>query len=123
MLRPDRLTIAFSNWLRVTLEDGDKYVDADASMNSRGILELALEDSSPAIPVYFIYPSSSHITLYVNSAELYRMYQFEYVLFSYEAILLTSDVFYHLIYYNMSEFRCILSSSDALLYHNNMCEL
>jgi dynein heavy chain len=53
-LRPDRLTVAFSQWLRTTLPDGDKFVDADASLNSRRILELALEDSSPAIPIYFI---------------------------------------------------------------------
>lgn len=66
-LRPDRLTVAFSNWLRVTLPDGDKYVDADASMNSRGILELALEDSSPAIPVYFILSPGADVVADVDA--------------------------------------------------------
>ena len=61
------MTVAFSNWLRITLPDGDKYVDADASMNSRGILELALEDSSPAIPVYFILSPGADVVADVDA--------------------------------------------------------
>ena len=66
-LRPDRLTVAFSQWLRVTLPDGDKYVDADSSLNSRRILEIALEDSSPAIPIYFILSPGADVVADVDA--------------------------------------------------------
>ena len=53
-LRPDRLVIAITKWLRNALPDGNMYVDADSTNSSLRILELAVEDSTPAVPIFFI---------------------------------------------------------------------
>lgn len=53
-LRPDRMTVAISNFVRKSLPSGDDYVDCDGTLNSTEILARSLEDSSPITPIYFI---------------------------------------------------------------------
>jgi dynein heavy chain len=40
-MRPDRVTTALNNFIRVTLPKGNDFVDCDASLSSIGVLELA----------------------------------------------------------------------------------
>ena len=53
-LRPDRLTVALSNFVGATLPGGARFVDCDATLNSLEVLDNTLKDSTPATPIYFI---------------------------------------------------------------------
>merc|ERR1711968_134715 len=53
-LRPDRMTVAVSNFMRKSLPSGDDFVDCDGTLNSTQVLARSLEDSSPITPIYFI---------------------------------------------------------------------
>jgi dynein heavy chain len=53
-LRPDRLTVALSQFVRYELPAGDHFVDCDATLNSFQVLEQVLSDSKPFTPIYFI---------------------------------------------------------------------
>jgi len=54
VLRPDRITVALTNFIRDVLPKGKDYVEVDSELNSFQILEQSFEDSSPIIPLYFI---------------------------------------------------------------------
>jgi dynein heavy chain len=60
-LRPDRLTVAVSNFVAFALPNGQKYVDCDAELNSYQVLEQTYADSSPTIPIYFILSPGANI--------------------------------------------------------------
>ena len=53
-LRPDRLTVALSNFVGATLPGGSRFVDCDATLNSLEVLDNTLRDSTPTTPIYFI---------------------------------------------------------------------
>ena len=53
-LRPDRMTVAISNFVRGVLPAGDKFADCDLSLNSVQVLADCLKDSNPVTPLYFI---------------------------------------------------------------------
>ena len=53
-LRPDRMTVAISNFVRKSLPSGNDYVDCDGTLNSTQVLAKCLEDSSNITPIYFI---------------------------------------------------------------------
>jgi dynein heavy chain len=53
-LRPDRLTIAMSEFIRKAIPNGSNYVDMDQGLSFEGILKNVLEDSSSTTPVFFI---------------------------------------------------------------------
>eukprot|EP01038_Epipyxis_sp_PR26KG_P005405 gene5405-7492_t len=54
ILRPDRITVALTNFIRDALPKGKDYVECDSEFNSFQILESSFSDSSPIIPLYFI---------------------------------------------------------------------
>ena len=60
-LRPDRMTVALSSFLRTTLPGGSSYVDCDATLNSGEILEQCLLDSTPTTPIYFILSPGANV--------------------------------------------------------------
>ena len=60
-LRPDRLTVALSSFIRTTLPAGSSYVDCDATFNSIEILEQCLLDSTPKTPIYFILSPGANV--------------------------------------------------------------
>lgn len=53
-MRPDRVTTALNNFIRMTLPKGGDFVDCDAALSSIGVLELAFQDSSSITPIFFI---------------------------------------------------------------------
>lgn len=53
-LRPDRMTFAMNNFVRVSLTDGAKFADCDSTLNSYSLLCEAYSDASPEVPLYFI---------------------------------------------------------------------
>eukprot|EP00744_Colponema_vietnamica_P000937 GILI01001621.1.p1 GENE.GILI01001621.1~~GILI01001621.1.p1 ORF type:complete len:2798 (-),score=990.63 GILI01001621.1:124-7776(-) len=53
-LRPDRMTIALSEFIKIALPDGKNYVECDAGRSFADVLANALEDSSPTTPIFFI---------------------------------------------------------------------
>ena len=53
-LRPDRLTSAVNQWIRVELPKGDDYVDIDQGYSFGEILEFVLEDATNTTPIFFI---------------------------------------------------------------------
>jgi dynein heavy chain len=65
-LRPDRMTIAMRNWLANALPDGKAYTEADATLSSVGMLEAALADSSPEIPIFFILSPGADVVAVVE---------------------------------------------------------
>ncbi|GBG28212.1 Dynein heavy chain 2, axonemal [Hondaea fermentalgiana] len=60
-LRPDRVMVALSNFVRRTLPHGDHFVDCDAQVNSFQILEQAYADSRPDTPVYFVLSPGANV--------------------------------------------------------------
>jgi len=53
-LRPDRMTVAISDFVRTALPGGSKYVDCDLTNNSLEVLTDSYKDSSKNVPIYFI---------------------------------------------------------------------
>jgi len=53
-LRPDRMTVALSNFIRTVLPNGDAYMDMDSKNTFTDVLEKAIEDSDPNTPIFFI---------------------------------------------------------------------
>lgn len=53
-LRPDRCNIALNNFVRVTLPDGNAFVDCDATSSSIQVLQSAFTDSTNTTPIFFI---------------------------------------------------------------------
>jgi len=53
-MRPDRLNIALQLFVTETLPRGKDFVMCDATLNSAGILENTLGDSTPTTPIFFI---------------------------------------------------------------------
>jgi dynein heavy chain len=53
-LRPDRMTIAITKFIKDILPEGPVFTDGDAQLSSYDILHKAYEDTTPSTPVYFI---------------------------------------------------------------------
>jgi dynein heavy chain len=60
-LRPDRIATALTDFIRVTLPDGNAYADCDSALSSVAILDSCLEDSSPSVPIYFILSPGANV--------------------------------------------------------------
>ena len=71
-LRPDRMTIAMTNWLSNALPNGKKYTDADASLSPVEMLEAALADSAPEIPIFFILSPGADVVAVVDQVAAKR---------------------------------------------------
>ncbi|KAJ1439145.1 dynein heavy chain and region D6 of dynein motor-domain-containing protein [Ochromonadaceae sp. CCMP2298] len=70
VLRPDRMTAALSNFIRDTIPKGKDFVECDSELNSLQILEQSFEDSSPAIPLYFILSPGADVVSDVDKLAL-----------------------------------------------------
>jgi dynein heavy chain len=53
-LRPDRINMAMSNFVRSSLPDGAEFTECDTSLNSQQKIESCLKDAGPECPIYFI---------------------------------------------------------------------
>jgi dynein heavy chain len=53
-VRPDRMTVALSNFVQEALPDGPAFANCDGTLSSGQILHLSIEDSTPTTPIYFI---------------------------------------------------------------------
>jgi len=53
-LRPDRITVALTKFIREALPKGDEFVDMDSKSSFVDILSSAIGDSEPNIPIFFI---------------------------------------------------------------------
>ena len=60
-LRPDRLTVALTNFVRQLLPHGSEFVDCDATLSSVEILDASIQDSVPTTPIYFILSPGSDV--------------------------------------------------------------
>ena len=60
-LRPDRLTVALTNFTRTVLPHGSDFVECDATLSSVEILDASVHDSVPATPIYFILSPGSDV--------------------------------------------------------------
>jgi dynein heavy chain len=61
VLRPDRMTAALTNFIKEIIPMGKNFVECDSQLNSYQVLEQSFEDSSPAIPLYFILSPGSDV--------------------------------------------------------------
>jgi len=53
-MRPDRLTVAMSNFVRHMLPNGEAFADCDQTLSSYNVLDQTHRDSLPNTPIYFI---------------------------------------------------------------------
>ncbi|XP_026191394.1 dynein beta chain, ciliary [Cyclospora cayetanensis] len=53
-LRPDRLTTAIADYIRMMLPNGSQYLDGDTALSFYEILESSFGDSAPTTPIFFI---------------------------------------------------------------------
>merc|ERR1711871_367371 len=60
-LRPDRVATALTDFIRITLPDGNAYADCDGALSSVQILDNCLADSLPATPIYFILSAGANV--------------------------------------------------------------
>ena len=60
-IRPDRMTVAISNFVRAVLPAGEKFAECDGALNSVQILSDCLKDSNPRTPLYFILSAGADV--------------------------------------------------------------
>ncbi|CBZ52391.1 hypothetical protein NCLIV_021800 [Neospora caninum Liverpool] len=53
-LRPDRMTTAIAEYIRAILPSGSAFIDGDAALSFKDILESSFKDSANATPIFFI---------------------------------------------------------------------
>ena len=53
-IRPDRITVALSRFIKDTLPKGEEYIEMDQKSSFLDILGSAIGDSEPQIPIFFI---------------------------------------------------------------------
>lgn len=53
-LRPDRVTVALSQFIARTLPNGKGFVECDGTLSSDEVLASSYQESTPQIPIYFI---------------------------------------------------------------------
>lgn len=53
-LRPDRITTALDRFIRITLPNGNNYVDCDSTSSFFQVLSQSYADSTPTTPIFFI---------------------------------------------------------------------
>jgi len=60
-LRPDRMTVALSNYVRSVLPNGSAYADCDSTLSSLEVLDQSIQDSTPTTPIYFILSPGANV--------------------------------------------------------------
>ena len=60
-LRPDRMNVAMTNFIRQLLPQGQAYTDCDSTQSAIEILDQSLQDATPATPVYFILSPGANV--------------------------------------------------------------
>ncbi|CAM9131888.1 unnamed protein product, partial [Ectocarpus fasciculatus] len=60
-LRPDRVSTALLEFIRVALPDGPAYADCDSALSNVAILDSCLADSTPVTPIYFILSAGANV--------------------------------------------------------------
>ncbi len=53
-LRPDRISVALTRFIREVIPKGEEFVDMDSKLAFVDVLSSAIEDSDPVIPIFFI---------------------------------------------------------------------
>ena len=53
-LRPDRITVAMTSFIRSVLPQGESFVEMDSKLNFSDVLASAVDDSDSTIPIFFI---------------------------------------------------------------------
>ncbi|PHJ17801.1 dynein heavy chain family protein, partial [Cystoisospora suis] len=53
-LRPDRMTTAIAEYIRTILPNGSEFIDGDAALSFKDILESSFKDSANTTPIFFI---------------------------------------------------------------------
>lgn len=53
-LRPDRMTVAVTEFVRHVLPNGSNYCDCDSALNAIQVMDNSYLDSTPTTPLYFI---------------------------------------------------------------------
>lgn len=53
-LRPDRITVAMTNFIRGALPSGESFVEMDSKLSFSEVLASAVDDSDATIPIFFI---------------------------------------------------------------------
>lgn len=53
-LRPDRITVALTTFIKQALPIGDQFVEMDQKLAFSEILSSAIEDAEPSNPIFFI---------------------------------------------------------------------
>jgi len=53
-LRPDRITVALTAFIKIALPNGAAFVEMDSKLGFTEILESSIEDSEPSTPIFFI---------------------------------------------------------------------
>ena len=58
-LRPDRITVALTSFIKVALPNGESFIDMDSKLSFSDILKETIQDAEPTIPIFFILSSGS----------------------------------------------------------------
>lgn len=53
-LRPDRITVALTTFIKNTLPNGEEFVEMDQKLGFAEILTSTIEDAEPSNPIFFI---------------------------------------------------------------------
>lgn len=73
-LRPDRMMVAMSNFIRGVLPNGNAYADCDSTLSAIEVLDQSLGDATAATPIYFILsPGANAVGLLDKLADKYEM--------------------------------------------------
>ena len=58
-MRPDRMTVAMDNFVRLSLPSGKDFTECDAGKSFLDVLTLSLDDATPVNPIFFILSSGA----------------------------------------------------------------
>ena len=75
-LRPDRFTIALRDYIQEILPNSAAYIECGSELNSLQILQLALEDSNPSVPIFFVLSPGTDVVSDLNRAAVEANYEY-----------------------------------------------
>lgn len=69
-LRPDRLTVAVTDFVRQVLPNGSLYCECDSALNALQVMETSYLNSTPTTPLYFILSPGADVVASVDKLSL-----------------------------------------------------
>jgi dynein heavy chain, axonemal len=75
-MRPDRMMVSLSQFIRGVLPNGNAYADCDSALSAIEVLDQSLADSTPETPIYFILSPGANAVGMVDKLATLEKYRY-----------------------------------------------